>query len=53
MQNYYPELVGTSHFAVLYLDGALTKIWCHVGGWTQILVNENQADVSSLTLTDF
>ena len=53
MQNFYPQLAPTSHYAVLFLNGERTQAWCRPGGWTQILLNENQVDVSSLTLSDY
>lgn len=53
MQRYYPELAGTSHYAVLYVNEKLTPVWCREGGWTQILLNEQLINMSTLTLTDY
>ena len=38
---------------MLYLKGELTKTWCHSGGWTQILLNKDLEDVSSLSFSNY
>ena len=51
--EFFPESSGSSHLAILLISGELKPAWCEPEGWTVILNNKDNDDVSSLEFSNF
>ena len=51
--EFFPEHSTTSHLAILLINGEQKPTWCEPEGWTVILNNQDNDDVSSLTFNNF